>query len=71
MKYILCVPYFAGHGIFTTESFQKGQYLLTYNGKLITSEQAESIESVYQDENQGCYLYFFEHKDGRKVQSLW
>ena len=36
-----------GFGVFTTRSFQKGEYLCEYEGKLTVSKQRDHTEGIY------------------------
>lgn len=38
-----------GRGIFTTTSFEKGDFLIEYRGDLITKEECERRLKVYHD----------------------
>ena len=55
-----------GRGITTTVPFEKGDYVCSYSGDLLT--RAEGIEREKQYSNDvGCYIFFFSHKG----QDLW
>ncbi|XP_047660570.1 N-lysine methyltransferase KMT5A-A isoform X1 [Tachysurus fulvidraco] len=51
-----------GRGVFATQSFQKGQYVVEYHGDLLLQTDAKKREAVYaQDPATGCYMYYFQH----------
>lgn len=53
-----------GRGIVASRKFFKGEYVVEYAGELITMEEAQRRESLYaKDENIGCYMYYFKHKN--------
>ncbi|XP_039291196.1 histone-lysine N-methyltransferase PR-Set7-like [Nilaparvata lugens] len=55
-----------GRGIVTTRSFNRGEFVVEYAGELITYEEAKKREQVYaNDQNTGCYMYYFKHNNGR------
>lgn len=46
--------------------FEKGEFVVEYAGELISMEEAQKREAVYsQDENIGCYMYYFKHKNSQ------
>ena len=49
---------FSGKGTFAKENFEKGDFLLEYRGELISKEEGEHRQEVYQDE-EGSFLFFF------------
>lgn len=52
-----------GRGIFSTRSFERGEFVCEYAGEMITYKQAKKREEIYGlDPSIGCYMYFFEHK---------
>ncbi|XP_062870043.1 N-lysine methyltransferase KMT5A-A isoform X2 [Trichomycterus rosablanca] len=51
-----------GRGVFATQSFQKGQYVVEYHGDLLLKTDAKKREAVYaQDPTMGCYMYYFQY----------
>lgn len=53
-----------GRGIVTNRPFSKGEYVVEYIGQLISSAEAQSREDLYAlDQNTGCYMYYFKHKN--------
>ncbi|MCJ8742327.1 hypothetical protein PDJAM_G00080740 [Pangasius djambal] len=51
-----------GRGVFATQSFQKGQYVVEYHGDLLLKTDAKKREAVYaQDPATGCYMYYFQY----------
>uniref|UniRef100_A0A3B1KAJ6 [histone H4]-lysine(20) N-methyltransferase n=1 Tax=Astyanax mexicanus TaxID=7994 RepID=A0A3B1KAJ6_ASTMX len=51
-----------GRGVFATENFQKGQYVVEYHGDLLLKTDAKKREAVYaQDPTTGCYMYYFQY----------
>lgn len=51
-----------GRGIVTTRKFHRGEFVVEYAGQLITMEVAKERERQYaQDQNTGCYMYYFRH----------
>lgn len=51
-----------GRGVVAVQPFYRGQFVVEYAGELITSEEAREREQVYaQDQNTGCYMYYFKH----------
>ncbi|TRY93997.1 hypothetical protein DNTS_032818 [Danionella cerebrum] len=52
-----------GRGVFTTQLFQKGQFVVEYHGDLLQMEDARRREAAYaQDPNTGCYMYYFQYQ---------
>lgn len=52
-----------GRGIVTTRPFLKGEFVVEYVGDLITVAEAKEREQIYaEDDNTGCYMYYFKHK---------
>jgi len=52
-----------GRGIFSTRSFERGEFVCEYAGEMISYKVAKKREEKYSlDVNIGCYMYFFEHK---------
>ncbi|XP_058457066.1 N-lysine methyltransferase KMT5A [Malaya genurostris] len=53
-----------GRGIITTRPFSKGEFVVEYIGDLITVSEARQREQIYaEDDNTGCYMYYFKHKN--------
>ncbi|XP_054279776.1 histone-lysine N-methyltransferase PR-Set7 isoform X2 [Macrosteles quadrilineatus] len=51
-----------GRGVVAVRPFYRGQFVVEYVGELISSEEAREREQVYsQDQNTGCYMYYFKH----------
>ena len=48
----------SGRAVFTTQSFEDGEFLLVYGGELITNEEANEREQR-DGENVPIYRYFF------------
>lgn len=57
-----------GRGVITTREFAKGEYVVEYIGELISQAEAKIREEEYaQDQNTGCYMYYFQHRN----QQYW
>lgn len=56
-----------GYGVFTEKKRLKDEFLLEYGGNLISEEEALDLEEMYLNNNQGCFLFFFEHQK----KKLW
>ncbi|PSN38100.1 Histone-lysine N-methyltransferase pr-set7 [Blattella germanica] len=55
-----------GRGVVTTRHFTKGEFVVEYAGELIDICEAKMREQSYaQDQNTGCYMYYF--KNGNLV----
>lgn len=53
-----------GRGIVTTRDFSKGEFVVEYAGELISMAEAKVREALYaQDQNTGCYMYYFKHRN--------
>ncbi|KAM0733956.1 Histone-lysine N-methyltransferase Set8 [Formica fusca] len=53
-----------GRGVVTTRDFAKGEFVIEYIGELINQGEAKEREKVYaQDQNTGCYMYYFQHRN--------
>uniref|UniRef100_A0AAY4CFX3 [histone H4]-lysine(20) N-methyltransferase n=1 Tax=Denticeps clupeoides TaxID=299321 RepID=A0AAY4CFX3_9TELE len=51
-----------GRGVFATQSFRKGQYVVEYHGNLLGVTEAKEREAAYaQDPTTGCYMYYFQY----------
>ena len=53
------------------EKFEKGDYLLTYQGDLIDEEEGKEREVGYQENNSGNFLFFFQKDINGKKRKLW
>lgn len=52
-----------------SKDFTKGQFVVEYSGDLIDIVEAKVREELYaQNENAGCYMYYFKHND---IQYWW
>ena len=53
-----------GRGVVTTREFMKGEFVVEYIGELIDQVKAKEREEEYaQDQNTGCYMYYFQHRN--------
>ncbi|KAM7364413.1 SET domain containing 8 isoform 1-T4 [Cochliomyia hominivorax] len=53
-----------GRGIIAERRFQRGEFVIEYVGDLISTTEAAEREKRYAlDENAGCYMYYFKHKN--------
>jgi len=53
-----------GRGIIATRMFRRGEFVVEYSGDLIDLSQARNREKMYAaDQNTGCYMYYFQHKN--------
>ncbi|XP_011636553.1 N-lysine methyltransferase KMT5A-B [Pogonomyrmex barbatus] len=53
-----------GRGVITTREFAKGEFVVEYIGELISQGEAKEREEIYaQDQNTGCYMYYFQHRN--------
>lgn len=53
-----------GRGVFATQDFHRGEFVVEYSGELIDIQKAYDREEQYeQDENTGCYMYYFKFRD--------
>ncbi|XP_017478164.1 PREDICTED: histone-lysine N-methyltransferase pr-set7-like [Rhagoletis zephyria] len=53
-----------GRGIIADRHFQRGEFVVEYIGDLISMAEASEREKSYAlDENAGCYMYYFKHKN--------
>ncbi|XP_030625334.1 N-lysine methyltransferase KMT5A-A [Chanos chanos] len=51
-----------GRGVFATQNFQKGQYIVEYHGDLLPITDAKKREAMYaQNPETGCYMYYFQY----------
>jgi len=61
------VKMISGDGVFTTQEFSRGDFLLEYKGDLINYDEAQRREKEYADADLGSFLYFFKYKG----KNLW
>ncbi|XP_021921759.1 N-lysine methyltransferase KMT5A isoform X2 [Zootermopsis nevadensis] len=55
-----------GRGIVTTRLFSKGEFVVEYAGELIDICEAKEREKRYaQDQNTGCYMYYFNYRNNQ------
>ncbi|KZS15065.1 Histone-lysine N-methyltransferase PR-set7 [Daphnia magna] len=53
-----------GRGIVATRLFRRGEFVVEYSGDLIEMAEAREREKLYAaDQNTGCYMYYFQHKN--------
>lgn len=53
-----------GRGIVATQLFRRGEFVVEYSGDLIDMAEAREREKLYAaDQNTGCYMYYFQHKN--------
>ena len=53
-----------GEGVFTTQSFVEGDFLLEYFGELVTDYQtAKRLDYIYKEADLGCFMYYFKYKE--------
>ncbi|KAJ7987032.1 hypothetical protein DPEC_G00334550 [Dallia pectoralis] len=51
-----------GRGVFATQCFQKGQYVVEYHGDLLQITDAKKREAEYAlNPATGCYMYYFQY----------
>ncbi|XP_074547139.1 N-lysine methyltransferase KMT5A-A [Halichoeres trimaculatus] len=51
-----------GRGVFATQCFQKGDYVVEYHGDLLQINDAKKREAEYaQNPATGCYMYYFQY----------
>lgn len=52
-----------GRGVVASKEFSKGDFVIEYSGELVDILEAKEREEMYaQNENAGCYMYYFQHK---------
>ncbi|CAC5403206.1 unnamed protein product [Mytilus coruscus] len=56
-----------GKGVFTSRDFKKGDFLLEYEGELLSSEEGVSRLDDHVASGIGCYVFFFKNKDEKKL----
>jgi len=55
-----------GRGIVTNRHFSKGEFVVEYAGELIDLCEAKEREKSYaQDQNTGCYMYYFKYRNNQ------
>lgn len=62
----LKVAYFKnkGRGVVAERRFERGEFVIEYIGDLISMADATEREQQYAlDDNAGCYMYYFKHKN--------
>lgn len=53
-----------GRGVIAERLFKRGEFVIEYIGELITISEANDRETKYSlDENAGCYMYYFKHRN--------
>lgn len=53
-----------GRGVVAARSFSRGEFVVEYAGELIDVSEARVRESLYaSDQNTGCYMYYFKHRN--------
>ncbi|XP_048247628.1 uncharacterized protein LOC124124735 isoform X1 [Haliotis rufescens] len=57
---------YVGFGVFTKQSFAKGDFLLEYRGNLMDEEKAKELERKHARAQEGCYMFYFTFKDKKK-----
>jgi hypothetical protein len=51
-----------GRGVFATQCFDKGQYVVEYHGDLLQVTDAKMREAEYAlNPATGCYMYYFQY----------
>lgn len=51
-----------GRGVVAAKEFRKGDFVVEYSGDLVDTVEAKIREEAYaQNENAGCYMYYFKH----------
>jgi histone-lysine N-methyltransferase SETD8 len=54
--------YISGKGVFALRDFSKGEFLLEYDGELLSYKEGARRMKEY-DENIGSFIYLFTFKD--------
>lgn len=53
-----------GRGVFATQDFHRGEFVVEYSGDLINIQEAYLREEKYNnDNNTGCYMYYFKYRE--------
>jgi len=60
--------YFLGHGVFAKRNFDKGDFLLHYQGELLSYKKALSQEKMYSAEER-AFMYYF--KNSQSGCTMW
>lgn len=63
-----CQSWFAGKGVFAKKDYKKGEFILEYDGELISRREGENREKNYSS-GLGSYIFFFKSPQGGK--KLW
>ena len=58
--------FLVGSGVFTLQDFQKGDFLLEYNGELLSSSEAKRKFKSYSP-SQGSFQFDFKYRE----KTLW
>ena len=53
--------WYLGYGVIAEKVFMKGDYLMEYKGNFIDSKEAARRELVYENQDVGCFMYYFKH----------
>ena len=51
--------FFLGFGVFATQEYEGGEFIIEYAGERITIPEALEREERYSDTQMGNFLYFF------------
>jgi len=54
---VICTYCFVGYGVFATQNFSAGEFLLDYHGVLITQQEGNSMADQ-------TYVYYFQLNGG-------
>lgn len=52
-----------GRGVCATRLFKRGEFVVEYIGELIPITEANDRERMYAEDDAGCYMYYFKHKN--------
>ena len=66
MYLVPSLTFVVGHGVFTTKQFKEGEFLLHYDGDLLSSTEARKKRRSY-DPSIGTFQYEFRYREKR----LW
>ncbi|XP_046567598.1 N-lysine methyltransferase KMT5A-A-like, partial [Haliotis rubra] len=58
---------FVGFGVFATQTFARGDFLLEYRGSLIDEERAKELERKHSKAKEGCYMFYFYFQGKKKM----
>jgi hypothetical protein len=64
--YYTCI-FVPGSGVYATQDFRKGDFLVEYAGDLISKKEAERRERTLYAKHKRCYIYFFKHSE----KTIW